>query len=150
MVSYWYYSGQTGQISNTHRMFKSILYYSNITKIQNLPLNSTSVVPIPKIQRTAILILERLGSSATPLIAFSFVQMRMIFVARKRDVDMCFWSIIFPNFTCLHQRVEYLSLSETQAQCSRHYHVIIRKFKFGATLTGTIFMPNSVKTGQLV
>jgi hypothetical protein len=129
VASYWYYSGQTGRISNTRRIFKCILYYNNNTAIQNLPLNSTSVVPTPKIQRIAILILERLGSPATPHIAIVNVQMRIIVVACKRDMDTCFWSIIFPSFTCLHQTAEYLSPSETQAQCSRHYHVIIRKLQ---------------------
>ena len=73
VASNWYYSGQTGQISNTRCIFKCILYYNNSTTTQNLPLNSTSVVPTPKIQRTAILILERLGSPATRLIAVSIV-----------------------------------------------------------------------------
>jgi hypothetical protein len=159
MAIYWYYSGPTRQISNTGCIYKCTLYYNNGKAIQNLPLNSTSVVPTLKIQRTAILtlilltwnirwapnnasklqmgfhsvftglFLERLGLPATPLIAISIVQMRIIVVACKRDMDMCFWSIIFPNFTCLHKRVEYLSPSETQARCSRHYHVFIRKLQ---------------------
>jgi len=37
-----------------------------------------------------------MGSPATQLIAVSIVQMRIIVVACKRDMDMCFWSIIFP------------------------------------------------------
>jgi hypothetical protein len=128
VASYWYYSGQTAQISLAVTLN---VFYTIITaqQTQNLPLNSTSVFLTPKIQRTAILILQRLGSPATRLIAISIAQMCIIVVACKRDMDMCFWSIIFPSFTCLHQRDEYLSPSETQARCSRRYHVIIRKLQ---------------------
>lgn len=62
---YWYCSGQTGQISNTCRIFKCILYCNDSTAFQNVPLNSISFFPSPKIQITAILILERLCGFAS-------------------------------------------------------------------------------------
>jgi hypothetical protein len=68
------------------------------------------------------------GSLATPLIAIRIVKMRIIVVARKRNMDMCFWSIIFPNLPAFIKVLTiYRLLIETQAQYSRHHHVINRK-----------------------